>query len=227
MYSFYSIEGHDLTFFFTLHPSKSLCSSQWLPEASVLCLPILGRLLDQESEPAVLQTESSPDRGSGPLPSDSHMTCTLAGSGLCWPQLPSTLRSWLLWVGSFVLALALWTGNWSWSTFISPENGGLLNSCTHLTPVHEIFGFFILNFITFHHDTYQGLPFHIIRVVALGCHLGSPVVLVCPGLRGFLGQWPFQCWNCESPGQIRMSWSLLSSQAPVGFIATVLVDFWG
>ena len=129
--------------------------------------------------------------------------------------------------GSLALALALWTGNWSRSTFISPENGGLVNSCTHLTPVHEIFGFSILNFITFHHDTQQGLLFHIIRVVALGCHLGSPVVLVCPGLREFLGQWPFQCWNCESPGQIGMSWSLLSSQAPVGFIATVLVDFWG
>ena len=36
----------------------------------------------------------------------------------------------------------------------------------------------ISNFIKFHHDTQQGLLFQILRVVALGCHPGSPVVLI-------------------------------------------------
>ena len=35
----------------------------------------------------------------------------------------------------------------------------------------------ISNFIKFHHDTQQGLLLQILRVVALGCFPGSPVVL--------------------------------------------------
>lgn len=62
-----------------------------------LCLPILGRLLDQESEPGVPQPGSS-DHCSGSPPSDSHSGWLCSVLTLT----PSFLSSWLLGVGSLV-----------------------------------------------------------------------------------------------------------------------------